>query len=248
MANLNEFYIHTISEPRPYPVSFLRDNALYPILINGIVNPNGPTLTVVAAVRDQTSAPLALVYAYLNPFRSEVFISGYLLDGQLAAPFPDQILKALKPFSVFSSGVPTLCIPAGYLDAFDVRYLYSRLFANYGAIRNVLERLKRFPLNPWDRVSEEMQAAMESLIGDRIDHPDKAEEPLNDEEMNALLDIILDTEHNKIELRAFTYAWEGSIDQQRESNNSELADNAFQFDDFVPLLGHLLGSSGYELK
>jgi len=246
VTKLNEFYIHTISEPRPYPVSFLRDNEVYPILINGVVNPNGPTLSIVTAVRDKTSAPLALVYAYLNPFRSELFVPGYLREGQLAVHFPEQILAALKPFSVFSSGSPTLCIPAGYVDALDIRYLYGRLFANYAGVRNVFETLKRFPGNPWDRVSEEMQAALGSLTGNLIKQPDNAGEPMNDDEMNALLDIVLDSEHTKTELPAFAYAWKGSIDQQRECNNNELADSAFQYDDFVPLLAHLLDSSGYE--
>jgi hypothetical protein len=247
MASLTDFHVHLLSEPRPYPITYLRDNPLYPILINGIVNPNGPTLTVVTAVRDKTSAPLALVYAYLNPFRSELFISGYLIEGQLDAPLPDQILQALQPFQVFSGGVPTLCIPAGYLDAFDVRYLYSRLFANCAALRTVLERLRRFPLNPWDRVSEEMQEAVAGFTGERVGHTDDADEPMSDDDMNALLDIVLDSEHNKQELPAFGYAWKGAIDQQRKFNNDELADSAFQYDAFVPLLTHILESSGYQL-
>lgn len=246
MSSLTDFHVHAISEPRPYPIAYLRGNPLYPILISGIVNPYGPTLTVVAAVRDRTSAPLALVYAYLNPFRSELFIPGYFIEGQLSAPLPDQLLQALQPFQIFSGGAPTLCIPAGYLDAFDVRYLYSRLFSNFGALHRVLDRLRRFPLNPGDRVSEEMQEAAANFTGQRIGQTIGADEPLSDDDMNALLDIVLDAEHNRKELSAFGYAWQGAIDQQRRSNNVELADNAFQYDDFLPAFTHILESSGYQ--
>jgi len=244
--SLTDFHVHPISKPRPYPIAYLRDNPLYPILISGIVNQNGPTLTVVTAVRDKTSAPLALVFAYLNPFRSELFIPGYLREGKLAAPMPDQILQVLQPFQVFAGGAPTLCIPAGYLDAFDVRYLYSRLFANYVGLRSVLERLKRFPLNPWDRVSEEMQDAMASFTGEQAKQPDNLDQPMSQDDMNTLLDIVLDPEHNKNELPAFGYAWKGSIEQQRKFNNDELADSAYQYNDFAPLLVHILESAGYE--
>jgi len=246
VTSLTDFYVHPISEPRPYPLDYLRDNELYPILINGIVNPNGPTLAVVAAVRDRTSAPLALVYAYLNPFRSELLVPGYFREGQLAAHLPDQILQALRSLEIFSGGVPTLCIPAGYIDVLDVRYLYSHLFANDESVRQVYERLQRFPLNPWDRVSEEMQEAFGSLTENQVGQSNSLDDPMDDEEMNALLDIVLDPEHNKCELPAFAYAWKGAIDQQRSFNNDELADSALQYDDFVPFLVHILDSAGYQ--
>ena len=245
MTSLTDFFVHPLTEPRPYPIRYLQDNLVYPILVNGIVNPNGPTLTVVAGVRDKTSAPLALVYAYLNPFQSELFIPAYMKEGELATPFPGQILQALQPFQVFSSGVPSLCIPSDHLDAFDTRYLYSHLFANYDALRTVFERLKRFPLNPWDRVTEEIQGSM-AITSEQVNLPSNVGYPMSEDDMNALLDIVLDAEHNKKELPAFGYAWKGSIDQQRKYNNIELADNAFQYDDFVPLLAHILESAGYE--
>lgn len=246
VTSLTDFHVRLLSEPRPYPITYLTDNSLYPMLISGIVNPYGPTLSVVTAVRDRTSAPLALVYAYLNPFRSELFIPGYLMEGQLTAPLPDQILQALHPFPVFSGGLPTLCIPAGYLDAFDVRYLYRRLFANHGAARTTLERLRRFPLNPWDRVSEEVQEFWSGGTGERIQHADNVDGPISDDDMNSLIDMVLDPQHNKEELPAFTYAWSGSIDHQKRCENNRLADSAFQYDDFVRLLVHILSSAGWE--
>jgi hypothetical protein len=87
---------------------------------------------------------------------------------------------------------------------------------------------------------------MASLTGEQIEQADNADEPMSDDGMNSLLDIVLNPEHNKKELPAFGYAWKGSIDQQRKFNNNELADNAFQYEDFIPLLAHILESSGYE--
>ena len=176
------------------------------------------------------------------------FIPGYLREGKLVAPLPDQIIHALQPFQIFASGVPTLCIPTAYLDDFDERYIYSRLFTNYGALRSVFERLQRFPMNPWDRVSEEMQEAVAGFTGEHVGQIDDADEPMSDDDMNALLDIVLDTEHNKEELSAFGYAWKGSIDQQRKVKNNEIADSALQYDDFIQLLEHILEFSGSELS
>ena len=124
--------------------------------------------------------------------------------------------------------------------------MYSRLFANDQTLRRVFERLKRFPLNPWDRVSEEMREAMSVVTGEEIKSPNNLNQPMTEADMTALLDIVLDPEHNKAELPAFGYAWKGSIDQQRKHDNVELADGAFQYDDFIPLLVHLLESSGYQ--
>lgn len=246
MTSLTDYFIHPLTEPRPFPVSYLNDNPIYPILVSGIVNPNGPTLTVVTAVRDRTSAPLALVFAFLNPFKSELFVPAYLKEGSVGTPLPDQILQALQPFKVFSGGFPSLCIPSAYLDDFDTRYLYRHLLANNGDLRTSFERLKRFPLNPWDRVTEEVQEAMASLLDEQVHPPNDTGAPLSEDEMNQLLDTVLGKEHNQCELPAFGYAWKGAIDQQRNVNNAKLADIAFQYDAFVPLMARILDAVGFE--
>jgi hypothetical protein len=242
------YHVHVISEPRPFPISYLQSNSLEPVLISGLVNPYGPTLTVVTIVRDKTTAPPALAYGYLNPFKSELFVLGYLREGKLSTSMSDQILAAIAPFQVFERGATSVCMSGEYLEPAEVRYLYGHLFRNYPWLRSHMEKIKRFPMNPWDRVTEDLNESFEAMSQDQNDAEAIPDEPISDADMNELLDIVLDPEHNASELKAFLYAWKGSIDQQREFNNHEIADNAFQYEEFSPLLGHILESSGYEAE
>lgn len=248
MINLTTVHLQSISEPRPYPITYLRNSVLYPILICGIVNPNGPTLSLVTVIKDKTSAPLALAYAYLNPFCSELFVLGYFREGLRDAPVRDQILDDLRPLQIFAKGTPSLCIPGGIFEASDVRYLYSHLFQTDKYLHDLLDGLKRFPLNPWDRVTEEVQTARAQFSSDQVSPLDNSKRIFSESDMNTLLDIVLDVEHNEHEIPAFACAWRGSIDQQRECGNEKNADNALQYDEFVSIFTHILESSEHQFK
>jgi hypothetical protein len=56
-------------------------------------------------------------------------------------------------------------------------------------------------------VKEEMAAAVIGSPENAIAKP----APIDEQEMESLLDILLDPEHNKTELSAFLYAWKGAI-------------------------------------
>lgn len=247
--DFSDLHLRTLSEPREVPISYIEQNPIYPLLIHGIVNPNGPTLTLIAAVRDGTSAPVSIVYSYLNPFQSEAFILGYLFAGNLPTRFADQLLAALDQIKLFEGGVATLYFKSQHFDELDIRHIYTSLLDNYDALGIDLDRLNRFPLNPWDRVSEEMSDAFSGLV----DNPGgssqrQVKEPGTTPDIkDAFLNVVLDKKHNQEELKAFLYAWNGSIEQQKKHGNKALAESAFGYKEFTQLLSYIVASAGIDL-
>lgn len=239
-------YLRRLSEPRSYPVAYAWENQILPICISGIVNPIGPTMTLVGCVRDKTGAPLALVYAYFNPFRSELFVPGYFVNGDMGAPLSDQIASAIGPFGAFAQAMPSLCVAGQGLEPLEVRPLVKRLFAQAPDGQNMLTRLRQFPLNPWDRVSAEMQDAA-ARVADVGAPAGAGNGRLSDADMDELLKIVLDEPHNKQEVAALFYAWKGAIEQQRRVNNHAEADGAFQHEEFMKLGAYLLEAAGFEI-
>jgi hypothetical protein len=239
-------YVRRLSEPRQYPVSYGWENEVVPILVSGVVNPAGPTLSVIACVRDKTSAPLALVYACFNPFLSELFIPGYFMKGDAGVPVSDQIVSTLASLGVFAHGLPTLCVTGGCVDALEIRSIFRRLMAQAPNAGPELERLRRFPLNPWDRISAGMRESAAEAAEESASVGANPER-VPDADMDELLDIVLDVEHNKREVAALFYAWKGAIEQRRRFGNHKEADGAFQQEEFMKLVAFLLEAAEFEI-
>ncbi len=231
--------LRPLSEAREYPVSWLRDNRVMPLLIAGIVSPYGPTLTVIAAVRDSTSAPASLALASLNPFSSEVRVAAYLRNGELSDPLVEQIFEVVRRNGLPGESAPSFCIPASALPPLELRWLCRRLFAKANGLRTLYAGLQRFPLNPWARVNEEFRAAQENEVDHAGGEP-ASDAAMTEHELDALLDIVLDPAHNEQEIAAFGGAWSRSIELQAGAGNRELAERAFQYDDFMPIFVRLL--------
>jgi hypothetical protein len=54
------------------------------------------------------------------------------------------------------------------------------------------------------------------------------------------LSLVLGKDHNMEEIKAFLYAWRGSIEQQEKIGNEELAESAMSLEQFSPILNTLL--------
>lgn len=239
MQVLSDCHLRSLAEHREYPVSWLGDSQVLPILIGGIVNPFGPTLTVIALANDSTTAPPALVWASLNPFHSTVRVVGYLRPGEMATPLLDQISEELGARGVFAGGTPSFFLPDGILDAPERRRISHSLITGSSDLPALYDRLRRFPLNPWDRVSEEVSAAFDSASA-KSNEVSAAPDPLKEGELDSLLDILLDVTHGQHELSAFVYAWKNSIEKLAETGKNDIANAAFQFPEFTTLLSRLV--------
>jgi len=223
--------IRLYDEPRPMPPDRVMAEQAHALLVYGIVNPFGPTLTSVMGVGElKPGETLPVVELMLNPFSQEVQAVGELAAGQEWQP-PD-VIRSL--FSLSSGNCPSLLLPTAYLEADDAASVHADFLRGFSDARCVLSRVKRYLGNPWDRISEEMEGATNALAalaegGTR----EAGGQPLNDDEAKELAGLLLSEEHTKAELQAFFAAWSGSIEQLGAGLP------AMSLENFVGVFGHL---------
>lgn len=97
------------------------------------------------------------------------------------------------------------------------------------------ESVRRFPGDPWNRVSAEMDgfsAASADAGGAQteVDEGNWARE---------FAGVLSSPSHAIPELQAFQYAWSGAIDWQRSMGNSQLADSAMPLRELVQWFARL---------
>ena len=73
-----------LNEPREFSVEDMEGGNLQGLIIAGIVNPFGPTLSFVATLGMSESRPI--IYAMLNPFQCNVLHIGTYHDGEYWVP------------------------------------------------------------------------------------------------------------------------------------------------------------------
>lgn len=166
----------------------------------GIVNPFGPTLTVVAAAGKPTpGTALPLVKVTLNPFSQTAEQVGRFKVGETWNP-----LRDLEPLVELDYGsCPTLLFITNQVDTETRDQLAAKLLASFeDEAVEVWRSVERHYSDPWSRVSESMSGGS----GDRdgMDPQDAAEH---------LAGAVSDPQHVRPELQAFFYAWKGSIEE-----------------------------------
>lgn len=172
----------------------------------GIVNPFGPTLTAVL-VREPpgNDGPADIIRLMLNPFSQEIQLRGVVGDKE-SISLPD-VVKHLP--TDWLGSCPTLLMPGKALNTdFGALELSGLLRKLHGA-RETLDSLERFPRNPWDRISDEMNSAVAAAAGKKSQG---AQSVLGPSGSKRLMRILLDKEHFDMEVKAFFAAWKGSIE------------------------------------
>jgi len=188
--------LNFLERPIEFSVDDIEGAHLEAFVITGIVNPMGPTLTFLATVGRAAERPL--VYAMLNPFRCEVKQIATFTDGETW--FPDQAFADL--FQYLSGSCPTLVLTSASLDAETRSRVTENLFAHFDDAEETIEHVRHFFGNPMDRVSHSM--------GIDVPSPPVNSPEIQHAEWN---EIVSDTRHIWPELRAFLFAWDGSINK-----------------------------------
>jgi hypothetical protein len=182
---------------------------------------------VLAIVGDpQPGQELPVVRALLNPFTQEAEEVGMAWIGETW-----DLATDLRPFfSSIAGSCPTVLLPSAMLDDGEALALCSDFLQIFDDGVELLEKVRRFPGDPWNRVQEDVGG-----IGDVVRQFELAEEPaavrraLNREEARELAASLLDEENLKHELAAFFYAWKGSIEFQ----SGALVQEALSLDGFA---------------
>jgi hypothetical protein len=213
-------------KPRSTPLDRVLAEPATALLVAGIVNPMGPTLTaVIVPGKLKAGNKLSVVQLMLNPFSQEAATVGQLVLGSKWRP--SAIIRPL--FRLSFGSCPTLLLPSVHLDDNHSLSLHAEFLRGFEDARDVLQRVRQYLGNPWDRVSQEMNSAFAGVGGSAAG---ARPGPLNEEEARELAGLLLSEQHAAPELQAFLYAWGGSIKFQREQGLPAMADAAMSLEAF----------------
>jgi hypothetical protein len=209
----------------------LQDKHLTTLLCGGIVNPFGPTLTGIFLLGDlKTSREFDLVEIMLNPFsQSASRIGRALIEPDWNALADYEVL-----FTVPFGGCPTLMLPNSLLTTEAAIHIHARWLLNFPDARETWDRVRRYPADPWNRVSEEISGGLQGIVRNARVHEEElqSDHHLTESEARHFAAFALSKEHMTAEIQAFFYAWKASIDFQREQGSGNFATGALQFDEF----------------
>jgi hypothetical protein len=209
--------------PLPLILDDLDGSDLDVFFATGIVNPFGPTLSIVAAAgKTAEGSELPIVEIMLNPFSQTVLQIGKMLVGSEWLPTVD-----LAPLIQRDYGsCPTIVLVSNQVsDNFRID-LVAQILESYGdQVKDVTQMVKKNLGDPWARVSEEFK-------GPQYETDDRSIAVVARE----LASLVLSPEHFISELQAFVSAWHGSIEKTpitEEMKRSAMGSdefNAFFFD------------------
>jgi hypothetical protein len=211
--------IHWLATPEAITIECLKYNAFGLLVLTGIVNPFGPTLSGLALLSDEPARNSSLIKFFLNPFRSA---AERIAQFAITPPREQLVAEAIKHVERLGydgNGCFTLLYRGDQLmDTRAHHLLAAALLARTEGVARKLPFLKRFPNNPWDRIRTEMDELSPSskprrpLLG-RLGF--SATDPKNrtptSAELTEFMDIILNDDHRIAEEKAFFAAWDGAI-------------------------------------
>lgn len=198
-------HIHLYENPRAVQLEWLTTQHVTALFAAGIVNPAGPTMNaVVAAGTFKAGMALPVVQLMLNPVSQEVEAVGEISIAETW--HPSLVFPPL--FNLRYGSCPTLLLASQLLEDGIGVPIYAKFLRKFVDARRVLDDVKQYIGNPWDRVSMEMQRSIEALK--KSAREPKA--PLSEIESMELAQLLLSEQHMKPELQAFFFAWKGSIE------------------------------------
>lgn len=209
-------------------------NGLTTLIAGGIINPFGPTLTaVVIDGQVNPGSQHRVVELMLNPFSQTATEVGVAEIGESLTP----IHQISKFFALPFGSCPTLLLPCALLERDEVRELYSRFLATFEDGRSVLDKVRAYPGDPWNRVQQDMdglEALLKSIVTGCSEEPPSGR--LTPTEAIELADNLLKPDNLKAELQAFRFAWKGSIEFQGGGAMGKDAMSLETFTEYLALL------------
>lgn len=177
------------------------------LIAAGIVNPFGPTLTVVAADGDFRVAQgaLSILHIILNPFSRSCDVVGKVDVKDNWSPDDLQVFFSL-PFG----SCPTLLVPSYYFEPDQAVRFHARFLMGFEDGSNLLARVRKRPGDPWKRIEDDMSIAQ--TIARPTDAANRISRRLSEVEASELAALQLAPDNLKAELQAFMAAWDGALE------------------------------------
>jgi hypothetical protein len=219
----------------------------------GIVNPLGPTLGALVLPGAKGGGDWTLYRLSLNPFLQELTRLRAAKAEEVATPS-----RVIEEQRLGLNSTPTLLF-FGPANSEEIYACARQLALASNDLATVVDRLRRFPGNPWDRISEEMDETNKQFlagvptraIARRLGaakskslsiSDSKSNRKTTDQNIKDYISLIFDKKNLKEEISAFKTAWTGSVDFQA-SGNSGLAKTAMPFSDVNEAISILLRSA-----
>ena len=202
------------------------------LLAAGIVNPFGPTLSVLAVdgYFPRADGRVPLIEMTLNPFAQTCTVVGTVDMGDNWTPLYD-----LQPFmSLPLRSCPTLLLPSVYMTPGIVETLYADMLMTFDHGARALSGVRQYPGDPWARI----QSEIDDSLGTPFAPPKGGTTRLNRVEATELARTQLAPDNLRAEVLAFLDAWRGSIALQ----GAAAARTAMPFDRFLDIFALLATS------
>ena len=139
-----------LSDAVPTSLTEVGRSGFTTLIAGGVVNPFGPTLTVLTADGHfpKAAGRVPILLIALNPFAQTCHTVGHVEIGDLWSPLEDldPFLTAL-PFGA----CPTLLIPSTFMNPEVTRALFARFLTTFDDGAEVLAKVRRYPADPWSR-------------------------------------------------------------------------------------------------
>lgn len=219
--------LEMLASPKEAAPREVGQDGMLTLLATGIVNPFGPTLNALVVDGDpEPGLDLPILRFMLNPFVQEIEQVGVAKIGTSW-----NLAEDLQPlYPSIAGSCPSIVMPSATLDDDGALELCSGFLQSFDDGFGLLEKVRRFPGDPWNRVQSDVDGLGDILkqfqAGD--EHVEGARR-LTTEEARELASSLLNEENLKAELGALFYAWKGSIDFQSGS----IAADALSFEDFA---------------
>jgi hypothetical protein len=189
-------------DPRERCVDVLKTARLLPFVTYGIVNPLGPTLCGILLALDHEKRTSEVLSFYLNPFSQSITAVGEIWLPKDPNDLPDEVATIIEKCNLFPLACFTLVIPSGTFPVIGTKRLVAFLLSRVEGLGRQLDLIRRFPANPWDRISEAMRTARAR----------QREATSLSDDLREYVNLIVEPAHTKVEHQAFMAAWDGSIE------------------------------------
>lgn len=207
-----------LDRPQSLSVEAIERMELETLFALGIVNPFGPTLNFVALAGK--GATRDIIHAMLNPFLCTVVKIGTFSTGDEWNP----VIDFEKLYQLDLGSCPTIILLHKGLTSADRRTIGQKLLQQFSDAPVTVGRVRQFFGDPWARLGAS----------------DTHDPPPNPEEDTDWIDMFLNTDHLGPELKAFLYAWDGSINKAPIPES--MRESAFSFGRFELILKKILAT------
>src|ERR1039458_2827324 len=161
LSEMNDHSTFTLFvEPQSGSLDTFLEHGVAPFLTAAIINPFGPTLTIVGGQgRFQEGECLKIVYLMLNPFKQDCRIVGQAQLNSKWNPARD-----LSPFFELPFGsCPSLLFPSVYYNDEQSVVLHAAFLRRFQDARSVLGKIREYPGDPWNRVKQDVPSSRNAL-------------------------------------------------------------------------------------